>query len=259
MRKVLFIGRMVLVYLLLGFVTTWAVAWAIALIPVSNESFGHSEFSQVGSSTFESVRCSVDRGPGSLRIAFVGWRGELDDVSHALFEQTSFVGSNADDHDRWLNPNFSWSVQGFRGWGQRQKAAQRKPTDEWSRGFDDGRGFPALALWCSWRAKEHNQMLAIDSDRPVFGGISISNLPGVPGPPIPRALPYYPIWSGLALNTAFYALLFFVCVRLFKGTRHLLRFRKGRCPRCGYNLVMNFSQPCSECGHEACKRTVSTA
>ncbi len=92
----------------------------------------------------------------------------------------------------------------------------------------------------------------------VFGGIPLSNLASTSPAPTVRALPYYPIWSGLVLNTAFYALLFFIFVRLAKGTRQLLRFREGKCPRCGYDLVMNFSQPCSECGHAPCKRTVHT-
>ncbi len=83
--------------------------------------------------------------------------------------------------------------------------------------------------------------------------------PDVQADGIPRALPYYPIWSGLALNTAFYALLFFFVVRITRGLKHARRYKRGLCPRCKYDRLFDYRVPCPECGHEGRVRPAITA
>lgn len=65
-------------------------------------------------------------------------------------------------------------------------------------------------------------------------------------PEIPRVLPIKPIWSGLAVNTAFYGVIVFFLIRIFKSARSAIRKRKGLCCGCGY--TMNTLGQCPECG-----------
>lgn len=65
------------------------------------------------------------------------------------------------------------------------------------------------------------------------------------------ALPYLPIWRGFIVNSLMYAFavslpyLTWLVVRRFKRAN---RIRRGRCPRCAYDLRGNFAAGCTECG-----------
>jgi hypothetical protein len=61
-------------------------------------------------------------------------------------------------------------------------------------------------------------------------------------------VPFFPIYSGLAINTAFYAS-FWWLLFLAPGTlRRHLRRRRAQCLRCGYDLRGTRSNACPECG-----------
>ncbi|MEM7622315.1 MAG: hypothetical protein AAF235_03845 [Planctomycetota bacterium] len=74
----------------------------------------------------------------------------------------------------------------------------------------------------------------------------INRIPGMPyaDPFVPAT----PIWSGLLINTAFYALAWFALFSFAGGVRRLRRFHRGACPRCRYDLRRDCSRGCSECG-----------
>lgn len=66
-------------------------------------------------------------------------------------------------------------------------------------------------------------------------------------------MPTRPIWGGFLLNTAFFALpvwVFFLLVAGFIafGPRRWWRRKRGRCPRCAYDLRRDFARGCPECG-----------
>ena len=63
--------------------------------------------------------------------------------------------------------------------------------------------------------------------------------------------PYRPLPLGLAINTLFYALLWFVLFRGLKLVRTKRRLRRGLCPNCAYDLQHTFTAPCPECGWHA--------
>lgn len=61
-----------------------------------------------------------------------------------------------------------------------------------------------------------------------------------------RGAPYLPLWRGLAVDVFVLgspALL--LCIPGYRAAR---RRRKGKCPRCGYDLKHDFASGCSECG-----------
>lgn len=60
-----------------------------------------------------------------------------------------------------------------------------------------------------------------------------------------------PIWLGMIGDTIIYAgawLLLLLGVRWLWGLRRRRRTRRGRCARCGYDLVGDFASGCPECG-----------
>lgn len=72
-------------------------------------------------------------------------------------------------------------------------------------------------------------------------------------------LPTRPLWIGLAIDAAVYAVLWFAIVRALAYVRDWMRrhrrMRLGCCAHCGYDLKGNVSGVCPECGAEG----VSTA
>ena len=114
------------------------------------------------------------------------------------------------------------------------------PT-EW---LEDARGLPFVCLWQDWHLDDAGTVVH-------RGGISLPPRAAVPaGAPglAYRGLPIRPIWPALLINIAFYALLFWLCVRIIKAIRGWRRFNRGLCPRCAYDLAFDYSRGCHECG-----------
>jgi hypothetical protein len=67
-----------------------------------------------------------------------------------------------------------------------------------------------------------------------------------------RALPLYPVWHGLVLNTLLFAGLLWLTLTGLPSARRALRIRRGRCPKCAYDLRgLAPGSPCPECGRGA--------
>jgi hypothetical protein len=59
----------------------------------------------------------------------------------------------------------------------------------------------------------------------------------------------YPIWPGLAADTAFYAGAWWLILLAPRRIRRVLRKRGGRCVKCGYDLAgLAQAGACPECG-----------
>ena len=248
MRRVRSISRTALVYIVLGFATTWAVAWALALLPPGRSisqgrMYGTEAFFFFGdySSGIGSARKLHRIGPADITAE--GWEE---------FSSTSYIPST--DH------RFGWraiarlaALYRADDWGAQStaQAHQRYHGDV----IDDARGLPFLALWCMWASPsmqtETGAWVWNDAPREdIRGGILLPDhtTPGLHASEPFRALPYRPIWSGLAINTAFYALLFFAIVRGSRRIKHAGRYRRGVCPRCRYDRCFDYTVPCPECG-----------
>ncbi len=66
--------------------------------------------------------------------------------------------------------------------------------------------------------------------------------------PDERLVPLQPLWLGFAFNTAIYGLAGWLVFSILSGRRRLLRFVRGRCPHCGYDRRGDYTRECSECG-----------
>lgn len=112
-----------------------------------------------------------------------------------------------------------------------------------SRGLEDARGWPSLALWC-----ELNDNRRSDNSWIARGGVPLPPRGGSNELALIRALPWRPIWPGFLLDTGLYATAWIMLFGGIFGARRLLRLRRNHCPSCGYSLAGQTIPGCPECG-----------
>ncbi len=125
--------------------------------------------------------------------------------------------------------------------------------------IQDGRGWPKLALW--GQAVADDTMLSIpyckleyailitdftNPTRPLMV-INGGSLAGVILRRV-QFLPLNPIWLGFAINTVFYASILWLLTLVPFSARQMIRRKRGRCNKCGYDLRGDFTIGCPECG-----------
>jgi hypothetical protein len=64
-------------------------------------------------------------------------------------------------------------------------------------------------------------------------------------------VPLRPLWPGFAINTIFYAAVFWVLIAAPGAIRRRIRIKRGKCAACGYSLQERVSDKCPECGAAA--------
>ncbi len=113
---------------------------------------------------------------------------------------------------------------------------------KWS-GCEHATGWPFRALWYE-----------LDSPKGgvvgVAGGIPLQEPMGINNAPLGsiRALPYRPVWFGLALDSVIWGSVVWALLARVWLTRQTLRTRRGLCPKCAYDLRGDFPSGCPECG-----------
>jgi hypothetical protein len=234
----------VLVLLLLagGAIVNVAVAWSIAyFINPLNDAWGQPRGS------FEQ---SIDYGTSTWAV----WRnrraGSLWVLSNPRYD-TSFDRPDKGPSPATLLPR--WAATELTPTGP--VSSQDPNADRVCRTVH-ATGWPALVtfgLYGGARADHvlHASALPSATSQMTKGGFAV-----------PRALLLRPIWSGLAINTIFYAA---ILALLFYGPGKVWRFvrvKRGRCPACGYIIAPGTCAPggggglCSECGATLPKRLV---
>lgn len=215
--------------LLLGAAVNVAVAWGCAL------------WLRPNSSTVEKAR-NVDE----QRVWFVArWARAPTELWFSRRSVTQDTGSTGQDglHPQDLLP--SWSPL-------------REPLETFRIGSTPveerlvlAHGWPRPALWVELRRDPVSAFPRLEA----VGGIRTPwNWSGGSLEPVvlPKTLPWRPVWSGLLINTVLFAAIMWLIGRALIGGRHLIRRRRGLCPKCAY--PMGESSICPECGRPRPRR-----
>ncbi len=206
--------------LVLGLITTWAVAWSCAYFVLLDFSVYRSPAREVW----------VIRGQGWGREAFTVFADYPPD----------YIGSDEHRAAAVHLPTWSESRIAFQ---RGSPAPSRVPRhDSWGRQhghwLELAAGWPALCL----RGQR-------TSDTATPGALLLFRNKISPRSNHWRdTLPYWPIWSGLLLNVVFYAALWFALLTVPRFMHRRLLLRRGVCPKCRYDLRRDLAAGCPECG-----------
>lgn len=113
-------------------------------------------------------------------------------------------------------------------WGHIRRDRMWTDSESWNAQVEEAFGWPRLTFW---------HALTRDPQDSFFRNVLPAN-----------SLPTTPIWSGFAINTLFYALLFLGLAALSDKIKAMRRGKQGCCPHCGYDLSGLTSSQCPECG-----------
>lgn len=254
---------------MLGFVTSWLVASGLALLPRVAEA-GYFSYAEHRTDPFWNIG---DRSGPALDPS----AGSFLDVQTTL--ERRWVGAQeirvfSDPHRvppptpgmyvEITSPWWAWSVRRpyvsdwFELLHHIQEIASDPPPDHYTDKVVLSYGFPLMSH--EVRATyTHSMNQAAKPDAFVVRGALTRRIPPYTDPVWSRVngglpfaelvfLPYAPLWWGLAINTVFYALLFWLVVATVRAHRQLSRLRRGRCPVCRYDLRYDLTRGCPECG-----------
>lgn len=220
----------------LGVVTTVGVAWGAA-------------YSQTG---WQAAEFRGFSGPGNVYQEPGAWWVEAVSTPLRLRRGAYKAGTGANYAPLVFGPPYDGEARTAptelhhwnEAWGNiRLRQPPTAGTEDQHLGVEEGCGWPRVVLWCSFGWKQEGSGWR-DA---VFGGIELPkgkwwHL---------RALPLRPVWSGIAVDTFVYAVLWWVLLASLGGLaswRRSVRYRRGRCADCGYDLVHKFESGCPECG-----------
>ena len=119
-------------------------------------------------------------------------------------------------------------------------------------------GWPMLSLGFrtenDWQMRGTDGML-LNQPRPFR---TVDAIVTKPSTPILRRSDYLPIgiiWRGLLLDTGLYATIWLALLSVPRPLRRMIRRKRGRCIKCGYDLRGDFSAGCPECGWQRASET----
>ena len=109
-------------------------------------------------------------------------------------------------------------------------------------------GWPAASMWCEYES-------VVDQSRSegylrALGALTLSRYgrEKIMHTVHPVALPLRVVWPSFLINTVFYAVTLWLLRSAPFAARRLIRKRRGRCMRCGYDLRHAGHELCPECG-----------
>ncbi len=112
----------------------------------------------------------------------------------------------------------------------------------------DARGWPFLAMWS---ALAYDGKLQPPTKMPTIINGLVLNSDALSGPnpqTTVRMLPLALIWTGFLVDATLYCLLWFALLMMIVGVRRALRSQRGCCVICGYDLRGTPHGQCPECG-----------
>ncbi len=229
------------VFLLLGAVVNVAVAWGCAAWidpfprfaarirgyshhPPEYDSWKTWKFERTAALRVVSVWLYDDPEVPSIRTGFIPASGPSSE---------SLVPAWAD----FLHPQYGEPSRGRFNW------------------VADARGWPMLSMWggCKSRSAwvflngvQQSREFEAHSFRAI--GFSWKDDPTEWNDFNSRLLPLAPLWPGFAINTVFYAAILWGLTLGPFTARRMIRHKRGRCIKCGYDLSHAPHEGCPECG-----------
>ena len=120
--------------------------------------------------------------------------------------------------------------------------------------YNFGFGWPTRAFWCEYARTSNDAFVPM--------GLAVIREAHIDPNTLwefPVGFPLRPIWPGFVIDTLFYAAIWFGVFFGFASAKRFIRIKRGRCPRCGYDLrgqrLATSQEPpansqirCPECG-----------
>jgi hypothetical protein len=220
---------------LLGAVTTVAVAWLPTVAPV--DRWLGTSFSKQTQDVFV-IESSALSGPG-LMVTFGEAGGALED--RILVAATNMEAP-------WNRAKAAEQLAQYQ-----IKILERPPIDEeLIRDLPDRAMFTEERVGWPWRALTSR---AFGTPVTLKSGVTLSGTYGLidcgkPSPWMPRTqLPIRPLWWGLVGNVIVWSGVWFLLLMLPRLARAIEWWWKGMCPACGYSLRGVREAGCPECGY----------
>ena len=239
------------VCLVLGVITTIAVAWGCAVW--SEATFGRMGTQVATEATLDFLRragweprqTTTDWG---YTHSIQEWRGfgasDWFVIETAVQQQTSNLLING-----MFNFDFCIAHISRFGWPLRSLVGGHLDPA--------GNGVGATTWLSPWRPRARGNVGANPIDRrtqtPMLKwqySMSVA-VPKKLGPlrlPADRRLPVHPIWIGFIIDSIFYAAILWILTLNAALLNRYRRLVRGRCPNCGYDLRGDSGGGCSECG-----------
>jgi hypothetical protein len=218
--------------IVLGFLTTWAVAWVCAVWLLS-------DFMPID------MRVEIDDSSSAAMVWVrpTAWWGR-ETVRVSVREGRKGIPSawlqSVDSAPKWTRAYEHWQ-QGQLGPKQGHLADSLNSAHIWLKAsWIEGRsGWPAKCLcwWSPSHSAPPEDSITVPSW--LFAMTKNQHSP---------ALPYRPYWLALIIDTFFYTALWTILFVAPCATRRTFRRLRRRCPSCGYNIRHCESPGCPECG-----------
>ena len=243
-RRVRRLVTRLILFLLLGVVTTLAIAWGFAY---ATDRVAAYQSSHIGAKVYfgegEWHHVSQFRtGAGEIvRLDYLGG-DPVRDPHIAPWDLSSWTVTHRSPREVYETIHLDLSLQ-EEAWGWPCLALR---SAVW---FEDDVPRP------SWDAQRRRMVAAAPAASPktrsawLFDQELYVDPTGiVSGPAMLRSLPLEPIPLGLAANSALFASTWWVLLVGWRIALRRWRAHAGRCPQCGYDLRGDLARGCPECG-----------
>lgn len=120
----------------------------------------------------------------------------------------------------------------------------------------EAHGWPSLSLQWSARTNRVSRLLPNEPRNAIR--VAGRHVPFARYP-VDRLIPLLPIWPGFATNTIFYAAILWLLGLCPFTARRMIRRKRGRCIKCGYDVSHAPHNSCPECGWKQPRRQTSPA
>ncbi len=237
-------ATLIFVCLLLGVVTTVAVAWGIALIAEPRNISGLAPDFAIDTHAPEGYFWQIvpDEGKG------FGWWAAI--VRGPLEMTLIQDGREAEGHLNCEHCSFPQWTRALpvrsaleAGAGSSMLATHQQTI------FIVAYGWPMPALWRACSGELTHGVGSVGRSFTWYGTLIAPNMTTIRATSRSAALlPRFLNAFGFGLDVIFYGLLWAGLMPLIQAVRRTLRTHRGACGQCGYDLTGNQSGTCSECG-----------